>query len=76
MKLLSIEEADKLICKAWQDVHKYGLGQYRFGQSLSNLLPNCINEHLLYTENDFYYCIDSDKVTELFYKHCVESTEG
>lgn len=69
---LTQKEASNLISKAWHDVHKYSLGGYRFGQALFNLLPNGMGSAIVNTDKDFFYFDDSEKATELFYKHCVE----
>ena len=83
VKLNQIQAAE-LVKQAWLDVEKYGMGSYRFGQSLWNRIPMRILSQYVdigevsgypcgyKTEVDFFYIRDSDVVMEKFYKYFVE----
>lgn len=80
MNKLTQQEASDLIQKAWQEVSKYTLGSYRFGQALWNLIPNKLSLEYFrvgygYGNVDFFYEPDSDIATEKFYKYFVEGND-
>jgi hypothetical protein len=68
MNKLTMEEAQDLVNKAWQQTNPI----YRYGQALYNLLPGNIKEALVFTEMDFFHEEDFNVVNEKFFKYCVE----
>lgn len=85
MQKLTNLEAQDLIKKAWEGVSQRNLGQYRFGQSLWNLIPNEILKQYWkdspfgvdsgwVREVDFFYERDADIALAKFYQHFVEDS--
>lgn len=65
---LTQEQAQSLIHHA--NSMSYGK-DYRFGQALTNLLPNDLYLEYNGTELDFFHWTDYDEIIDTFYKHYV-----
>ena len=88
MNKLTQQEAQDLITKAWKMVSDQNLGQYRFGQSLWNMIPlHLLEEYEIWTDTslgslfegfhpdvEFFYEPDSDTALVKFYKFFVEDS--
>lgn len=76
MQRLSQVQAGNLINQAWNDVRKYHLSKFGFGQSLFNLLPTDICHHIVGTDMDFFHQANDEKALEMFYSNCVNVEEN